>query len=284
MTHNICRALAVAALLTAPCLAAKLEIDLVVEALVKSRLETGIVEPRQRQAAIRNLFNDVGCSVEEQRIDKNSGNVICTLPGQTSSTIVVGGHFDFVERGKGIVDDWSGASLLPSLYHALKSQPREHTYVFVAFAGEERGLLGSSRYVKNLTPAQRALIRAFVNLECLGLTPVKVWTSRSTPALVARLNETARALQTTVQGVNIDQVGDDDTHPFLSAHIPVISIHSVTQENLRILHSERDRVEAIHLDEYYLAYKLTAYYLAYLDAKPAGTESVGFDPVLRPAR
>ena len=103
--------------------AEKLEVDLVIESLVKTRLESGGVGHRQRQAAIRDLFTEVGCAVEEQRVEHFSGNVICTLLGKTSSTIVVGGHFDFVENGKGMVDDWSGASLLPSLYQALKSRP-----------------------------------------------------------------------------------------------------------------------------------------------------------------
>jgi hypothetical protein len=116
-----------------------------------------------------------------------------------------------------------------------------------------------------MTPEQKALTRAFVNLECLGLTTVKVWTSRSTPALVARLSEVARMLGIPLQGVNVDRVGDDDTHPFLSAHIPVISIHSVTQETWSILHSPRDRMDAIDFEDYYAAYKLAAYYLAYLD-------------------
>ena len=267
MTCTIFRTLIAAVLLTGYCLAEKLEVKLAGQALLKSRLESGAVGARQRQAAIRDLFSDAGCSVEEQRVDKNSGNLICTLPGQTSSTIVVGGHFDFAEHGQGIVDDWSGASLLPSLYQALKIRPRQHTYVFVAFAAEERGLVGSSRYVKDLSAEQKALIRAFVNLECLGLTSVKVWIQRSTPALVARLSEVASAINMTLQGVDVQKIGDDDTHPFLSAHIPVISIHSVTQETLRILHSERDRVDAVHLDDYYAAYKLTAYYLAYLDVK-----------------
>lgn len=84
---------------------------------------------------------------------------------------------------------------------------------------------------------------------------------------MTRLVEVARAIEITVQGVNVDQVGDDDTHPFVSAHIPVISIHSVTQDTIGILHSERDRVDAIHFDDYYTAYKLAAYYLAYLDVK-----------------
>jgi len=242
-------------------------VDLADQSLIRNRLESGAVRLRQRQTAIRDLFHDAGCAAEEQRVDKNFGNVICTLPGQTSSVIAVGGHFDFVEAGKGIVDDWSGTSLLPSLYAALKGQPRQHTFVFIAFAAEERGLVGSSRYVKNMTPEQRGLTHAFVNLECLGLTPVKVWIHRSTPALVARLSEVAKALDIRLQGVNVEQVGDDDTHPFLSAHIPVISIHSVTQETLPILHTQRDRIDAIHFDDYYAAYKLAAYYLAYLDVK-----------------
>lgn len=235
--------------------------------LVRDRLASGAVLLRERQAKIEDLFHDAGCPVEEQRVDKKSANVICTLPGQTNSVIAVGGHFDFVQAGKGIVDDWSGASLLPSLYQALKNRSRRHTFVFIAFASEEQGLVGSSRYVKNMTREQKALTRAFVNLECLGLTPVKVWISRSTPFLVARLNEIAAVLRINIKGVNVEQVGDDDTHPFLSAHIPVISIHSLTQETFPILHSPRDRIEAIHFDDYYAAYELAAFYLAYLDVK-----------------
>jgi hypothetical protein len=121
--------------------------------------------------------------------------------------------------------------------------------------------------VKNLAPEQKKSIRAFVNLECLGLTPVKVWTHRSTPALVIELNQVARAIGMTLEGVNVDRIGDDDTHPFFDAHLPVISIHSVTQETLAVLHSPKDRPEAIHIEDYYNAYKLLAYYLAYLDVQ-----------------
>jgi len=266
VTYKWFRAAAIATLAAGFCQAAKLHVYLVNEALLKQRLESGVVTARQREAAIRDLFSAAGCSTEEERVDRHSGNVICTLPGETSSTIVVGGHFDFAERGKGIVDDWSGVSLLPSLYQALRTRPRLHTYVFVAFAAEERGLVGSSKYVKHLTAGQKALIRAFVNLECLGLSPVKVWVHRSTPALVARLSEVARATGVGIQEVDVERVGDDDTHPFFSAHIPVISIHSVTQETLPILHSARDNLSAIHFDDYYAAYRLAAFYLAYPDA------------------
>jgi aminopeptidase-like protein len=247
--------------------AEKVEVDLVVDAVLKARLEKGVVGQPQRQGVVRELFEEVGCAVEEQKVNKRSANLICTLPGETDSTILVGGHFDFANVGTGIVDDWSGVSLLPSLYQALKGRTRHHTYIFVAFAAEEDGLLGSAQYLRSLSEEKKARIRGFVNLECLGLTPVKVWTHRSTPFLVARLDAVARAVGIVLEGVNVERVGDDDTHNFSFAKIPVISIHSITQETLGILHSVRDRLDAIHLDDYSAAYKLVAYYLAYLDVR-----------------
>ncbi|MGH9612231.1 MAG: M28 family metallopeptidase [Bryobacteraceae bacterium] len=254
----------------------KLELNLVSRSSVNERFRAGAASAADRQGEIDQLFKQVGCQTEKQQIDKRSANVICKLPGETDATIVIGGHFDYAEEGTGMVDDWSGASLLPSLYQTLKDRPRKHTYEFVAFAGEERGLLGSSHYVKKLSAEQRARIAAFINLECLGLTPPKVWVHRSTPILVDRLAEIARAVNIPLQGVNVDKVGDDDTHPFLLKKIPVISIHSVTQETWGILHSRRDNVNAIHSDDYYDAYQLVAFYLAYLDVElqPSATASV----------
>ena len=247
--------------------AQNLNVDLLTESILKERLERGVAKQNARQATIRGIFADAGCAAEEQAVDKKNGNVICTLPGTTDSTVVVGGHFDFIDSGAGIVDDWSGTSLLPSLYQSLKNVLRAHTYIFVAFTKEENGLVGSTHYVVKLPKVERARIKAFINLECLGLTGPKVWLSRATPDLVVKLNAVARSLDIDLQAVNIENVGDDDSHPFYNAKIPVITIHSVMQENFAILHSPRDRVASIRMADYYTAYKLAAYYLAYLDLK-----------------
>ncbi len=220
---------------------------------------------RQREAVVRGMFEQAGCPVTEQPVNKKFANVICTLPGQGDSTIIVGGHYDFPDEGQGIVDDWSGTALLPSLYEALKAEPRKHSYEFVAFAAEEQGLIGSEYFVRKMTAERREKVRGFVNLECLGLASPKVWVSRSTPALVNGLGAVADAIHVPLAGVNVDKVGDDDTHPFLNRKIPVISIHSVTSATLPILHSKRDSMSAIHLDDYFSAYRLVAFYLAYLD-------------------
>ena len=194
--------------------------------------------------------------------------LICRLSGETPTTIVVGGHFDFVDEGKGIVDEWSGVALLPSLFEALKTDHRRHTFEFVAFTEEETGLVGSHRFVKELTAEEKANLQAFVNLECLGLTSAKVWGTRSTPILAQILGAVAAAIQVPpIQAGNIDQVGDDDTHAFFDRKIRVVCIHSLTQKTWPILHSARDRLDAIHTADYYDAYRLVAFYLALLDSK-----------------
>ncbi len=68
------------------------------------------------------------------------------LPGRSDRVIIVGAHFDRVADGDGVVDNWSGASLLPSLYEAVKLEPRRHTYIFVGFTDGEEGEVGSHFY------------------------------------------------------------------------------------------------------------------------------------------
>lgn len=221
-----------------------LRLILVKPDLVAERLREGSVAATERQGLVERLFREAGCDVTLQAISKKSANVICDLPGETGVTLIVGAHFDFADRGEGIVDDWSGASMLVSLYQALKSSRSKHSYEFVAFAGEERGLLGSAEYVKQLSARSNFPPQAFINLECLGLTPPKVWLRRSTPILVQRLVEIANAMHISLEAVNVDNVGDDDTHSFLSKRVPVISIHSITQQKFHILHSDRDNLNA----------------------------------------
>jgi len=258
----------VAIILSAHCMFAEdLKLRLVDQSDVETRLRAGVVPAGEREDLIAKLFREAGCEVSRQKVNKRSSNVICRLRGETPATIVVGGHFDFAEQGKGIVDDWSGTSLLPSLFEALKSAHRTHTFEFVAFTAEETGLAGSARFVKELTAEEKTNLQAFVNLECLGLNPPKVWFSRSTPLLVRLLAGVAAAIHIPLQGVNVEKVGDDDTHAFLDKKIRVISIHSITQETWGILHSARDNLDVINSTDYYNAYRLVAFYLAFLDFK-----------------
>jgi len=62
------------------------------------------------------------------------------------------------------------------------------------------------------------------------------------------------------------KVGSSDAEQFSERKIPRITIHSLTQEtwNAHILHTSKDKLSAIRLDDYYQTYRLLAY-VAVLD-------------------
>jgi putative aminopeptidase FrvX len=239
--------------------------------VIEKRLRSYTTKNVTREPAMKALFEEAGCkedALSEQIVKHSkSPNLICTLKGTTDSTIVVGAHFDLIEKGAGVVDNWSGASLLPSLYQGISARGPKHTFVFVSFTGEEQGLLGSQSFVKQLG-AQQSQVRAMINLDTLGLGQTQVWLSHSDRDLVILLNRIAKQLNIPLGAVNVEQVGTTDSEPFREKKIPSITVHSLTQETLSLLHSPQDKIEAMHLDDYYQTYKLLIAYLAGIDQKP----------------
>jgi Peptidase family M28 len=223
----------------------------------------------KRELELRALFEEVGCSgdrLTDQAVKhSHDPNVICALPGQTDSRIVVGGHFDFVDRGQGVVDNWSGCSLLPSLYQSLKTFPRRHTFVFVGFTDEEKGLVGSEFYVHQMRQPEIEGIRAMVNMDSLGTGPTKVELIRGDKQLANALGIVASSMHLSVSAVNVHQVGRSDSDSFQDRHVPTVNVHSLTNQTWPILHSRRDEMAAMRLSDYYDTYRLLAAYLAYLD-------------------
>jgi Zn-dependent M28 family amino/carboxypeptidase len=185
----------------------------------------------------------------------------------SDKVIIVGAHFDYVSAGNGVVDNWSGASLLPSLYQAIKIEPRKHSYIFIGFTDEEEGEIGSAFYVHQMTKAQVAATDAMVNMDTLGLAPTEVWASHSDPRLNQAIAGIAKALKVPVAGVDVEQVGTTDSEQFAQRKIPSITIHSLNQESwdARILHTSKDKLSAMNLDNYYETYRLVAAYVAFLD-------------------
>ena len=257
--------------------AQKLEIQFATQPVVEERLRTYAHKNAEREPALRKLFENAGCkgdSLVEQKVRSDRPNLVCSLPGSSQSIIVVGAHYDLVEKGDGVVDNWSGASLLPSLYEGLAAKPRQHTFVFVGFMGEEEGLVGSQAFVKQLGKNPEQRVRAMVNMDTLGLGETEVWVSHADKEMVEWLGGVAAALKLPVSGVNVDQVGTTDSESFRNKKIPAITIHSLTNETLSLLHSPKDRIEAMHMDEYYRTYQLIAGYLAFLDLKLSTVQGV----------
>ncbi len=65
--------------------------------------------------------------------------------------------------------------------------------------------------------------------------------------------------------MNVDRVGSTDSATFKQAHIPVLSLHSVTQETWRTVNSSKDIWSAVSWQDYYDSHRLISALLVYLD-------------------
>jgi hypothetical protein len=117
--------------------------------------------------------------------EAKANNVIAVLEGEgplADETIIIGAHYDHVGLGEfgslsnskgdihnGADDNASGSSLLMELARRLGSRQEKlpRRIVFIAFAAEEMGLLGSKAYCeKPLYPAQQTV--AMFNFDMVG--------------------------------------------------------------------------------------------------------------------
>src|SRR5204862_2883323 len=168
--------------------------------------------------------------------------VVGILPGTDEKlrdeAIVIGAHYDHLGRGgegslapdqvgtihPGADDNASGTAAVLGLARAFAAAggaPR--TLVFVTFAGEEMGLLGSAHYVRHpALPLDRTVL--MVNLDMVGrLRNDKVFVGGADSAKELRqvLDDAARGLGLTLQ-LRGDPFSPSDHTSFYAAGRPVL--------------------------------------------------------------
>ena len=112
-------------------------------------------------------------------------NVIGVLPGRDpklrNEIVIVGAHYDHLGLGKfgsldpdstgavhnGADDNASGIAALFRIADTLAVMPPARTVVFIAFSGEEEGVLGSTWYVQHPV-FPMASVTAMINLDMVG--------------------------------------------------------------------------------------------------------------------
>ncbi|MBS1854569.1 MAG: M28 family peptidase [Acidobacteria bacterium] len=124
----------------------------------------------------------VEATVDVTRAVKTVHNVAAYLPGQTGEYVIIGAHYDHLGLGgqyslapsqtgtvhPGADDNASGTAGVIELARWFGKQPKQKRGVlFLAFAGEELGLLGSAYYVDHpLLPLDQAV--TMINLDMIG--------------------------------------------------------------------------------------------------------------------
>ena len=132
-------------------------------------------------------------TVAIDRIETTAKNVLAFLPGKgrpaaggepavaPGETVVLGAHYDHLGYGgggslapgekaihHGADDNASGTAVLVEVARRLAAEgPLARSVLFIAFSGEERGLLGSGHYAANATVPLADTV-AMVNLDMVG--------------------------------------------------------------------------------------------------------------------
>ena len=174
---------------------------------------------------------------------KTVRNVVGVIPGsdpaKAREAIVIGAHYDHVGLGgrlsmtperageihNGADDNASGtASVIEIARAAMADRARfPRTLIFVTFAGEERGLLGSMHYVAS-PPVSMGDTVAMLNLDMVGRSRGAVDVSGlDNPTLRNDLMAAAKA----VGGIDVRQegpgAGRSDDSSFLGARVPAVN-------------------------------------------------------------
>jgi hypothetical protein len=210
----------------------------------------------------------VGRDARRSRQGKAGGvvgkNVIGILPGRDpvlrNQTVVLGAHYDHLGLGgfgsldpdstglvhNGADDNASGVAGLIQVAARLAASPPARTVVFIAFGGEELGLLGSAHYVQEpIYPLAGTL--AMVNLDMVGRLRngrLLVYGARSAkefPALLDSLNWYA-GFDLRAQG---DGYGPSDHSSFYAAKRPVLHLFTDLHEDY---HRTTDDWQKVNLD------------------------------------
>ena len=124
----------------------------------------------------------VDAHLDVQRVVKTVHNVAAFVPGESDEYVIIGAHYDHLGLGgqyslapsqtgtihPGADDNASGTAGVMELARTFSKQPRQKRgMLFLNFAGEEQGLLGSAYYADHpLLPLAKAV--AMINLDMIG--------------------------------------------------------------------------------------------------------------------
>ncbi|MDC8001857.1 M20/M25/M40 family metallo-hydrolase [Aequorivita todarodis] len=187
-------------------------------------------------------------------------NVIGYLDNNAENTVVIGAHYDHMGMGgegslyregeaihNGADDNASGVAMMLHLADSLqkKDSPKKNNYLFIAFSGEEEGLLGSNYFVKNPTIDTKK-VTYMLNMDMVGRlnseNTLAVYGVGTSPIFKQVVNANAGDLNI---AENESGVGPSDHTSFYLADIPVLHFFTGQHEDY---HKPSDDTEKVNFE------------------------------------
>jgi len=203
----------------------------------------------------------VDVNLDLERAVKTVHNVAGFLPGETDEYVIIGAHYDHLGLGeqfslapslKGTVhpgadDNASGTSGVIELARWFSTQPKQKRGIlFMTFAGEELGLLGSSFYVTHPEyPLAKAV--AMINLDMIGRIrndKVYVGGAGTGTTLHALLDRVTPKYRMHLDYSETSGYGSSDHMEFVSKQVPVLFFFSGLHSDYHKPSDTWDKIDA----------------------------------------
>ncbi len=185
----------------------------------------------------------VDLQVDVERDVKTVHNVVGYLPGETAEYVVIGAHYDHLGLGgahslapsmtgtihPGADDNASGTAGVIELARWFARQPKQKRGIlFMTFAGEEEGLLGSAWYVQHPDLPLAAAV-AMINMDMIGrVREGKIYIGGSDTGTTLRplLNHVVPKYPLHVDYSDSSGYGSSDHTSFTIGKVPVLFFFS----------------------------------------------------------
>jgi hypothetical protein len=178
-------------------------------------------------------------TVKSENFQGKAKNVMGYIPGADpllkNEFVVVGAHLDhcgnWPRLTPGADDNASGSAAVLTVAQALAAYPRKpkRSILFILFAGEEMGLLGSDYFASHL-PAQIKKVTFVINMDMVGAGPdIFVMRLKNYPEIESLFREasTVFGLTSQITGNKVTKNRPNGDHaPFVDKGIPAISVFS----------------------------------------------------------
>ena len=171
-------------------------------------------------------------------------NVLGFINNNAENTIVIGAHYDHLGYGaegslhrgekaihNGADDNASGVAVMLNLAEKLKTKNTNNNYLFMAFSGEEMGLLGSNYFVKNATIDTKK-INYMINMDMVGRLKADSTLAAYGVGTSPILKQTLKAHNSNFKLIQKESgIGPSDHTSFYNVDIPVLHFFTGQHED-----------------------------------------------------
>ncbi|HEY3840716.1 MAG TPA: M28 family peptidase [Bryobacteraceae bacterium] len=200
-------------------------------------------------------------TVDVERVTRTAHNVIGYLPGETDEYLIIGAHYDHLGLGgqfslapkltgtvhPGADDNASGTAGVIELARYFSSHTKMHRgIVFMTFAGEELGLLGSGYFVHHpALPLDKCV--TMINMDMIGRIRdghIYVGGTGTGSTLKKDLESAAANYPALKPDYSETGYGSSDHYSFTSAQVPVLFFFSGLHADYHKPSDTADKIDA----------------------------------------